>query len=625
LFTDIEGSTPLLARLGSESYQMVLEQHRGLIRQATRQHGGVEIGTEGDGMFFAFGSADEGVAACCEAQRALVGHLWPFEGAVRVRMGLHTGQATITRDGEYVGLAVHQAARVMTVAHGGQVLASRDVLAGLVVHGQVKFEDLGEFSVRDFEGATRLYQLCHDELPSSFPPPRAPSAAVHNLGAQRSSFVGRDEELDTLAGLLGSASLVTIVGPGGMGKTRFATEAGLRLAGRYPAGVWLVSLASLSDPRLLCSTVASALGVVDRSGRSVEETVIARLSRSATLLIVDNCEHLIDGCAGLVGRLLQTCPELTVLATSRERLDLGEEHVLRLSSLSDSAALALLTERAAQARRGFTVTAGNSEAVTEICRQLEGMPLALELAAARLAAFSPTQVAVLLADTLAVLDVGRRDADARHRTLRAALDWSYQLLEDRERAAVRKLGVFRGGFTAGAAEEVAGASWELLDALVAQSLIEVDPDTDEPRYRLLEPIRQYTWGLADGPEREATQRRHAAWVVALASQASRQVRLGQALWSERLEAEQGNIEAAIEWSLASPGDESALRIVGYLGFYWFTAGYGQALAWIEQVLDGSDQAPSRLLAGALLGERPWHNFARSTPGRDPPRKVILQV
>jgi class 3 adenylate cyclase len=236
LFTDIEGSTPLLARLGSEPYQLVLEQHRGLIRQATRQHGGAEFGTEGDGMFFAFGAADDAVAACCEAQRALIGHPWPSDGAVRVRMGLHTGQATVTPDEDYVGLAVHQAARVMTAAHGGQVLASGAVLAGLVGHRQAEFEDLGEFSLRGFERATRLHQLCHPGLPSTFPPPRAPSATVHNLGAQRSSFVGRDEELVTLAELLATASLVTIVGPGGMGKTRLATEAGLRLAGRYPGG-----------------------------------------------------------------------------------------------------------------------------------------------------------------------------------------------------------------------------------------------------------------------------------------------------------------------------------------------------------------------------------------------------
>jgi predicted ATPase len=351
--------------------------------------------------------------------------------------------------------------------------------------------------------------------------------------------------------------------------------------------------------------------------------VIDRLSRPATLLIVDNCEHLIEGCAELVGWLLQECPELTVLATSRESLGVREEHVLRLSSLSESAALALLTQRAAQARRGFTVTAGNSVAVREICRRLESMPLALELAAARLAALSPAQVAALLADTLALLDVGRRDPDARHRTLRAALDWSYQLLEDRKRAAVRKLAVFRGGFTAGAAEAVAGASWELLDVLVGQSLVEADPDTDEPRYRLLEPVRQYTWDLAVGSERVDTQRHHAAWVVAFARQASGQVLLDPR-WSERLEAERANIEAAIEWSLGTPSDESALRIVGYLGVYWFTAGHGQALTWIERALDRSDRAPPRLRARALLAGaavaqlRPFDPWSGPTDGGHPP-------
>ncbi len=608
-FTDIEASTPLLAQLGNDAYQEVLEIHRGLIRHAALPLGAEEVRTEGDGMFFVFRSADEAVVACCEAQRALLGHVWPPGASIRVRMGLHTGQGTVTPDRDYLGLDVHQAARVMTAAHGGQVLASGDVVARVADVDPVHFQDLGDFALRGLDRATRLHQLCHPELHSEFPPPRVPSAGVHNLGAQRTSFVGRDNELASLAKLLETPALVTIVGPGGMGKTRLAAEVGLRMVRHYPAGVWLVSLADLGDEHLLASSVASALGVLDRSPRGIEEAVIDRLSGAATLLIVDNCEHLIKGCAELLARWLKVCPELTILATSREHLGLAEEHVFRLSSLSETAAITLIAQRAAQARSGFAVTAANSAAISEICRRLDGMPLALELAAARLAAFSPAQVADRLAETLDVLDAGRRGGDTRHWTLRAALDWSYELLDVKERDAIRRLAVFRGGFDAAAAEAVANASWDVLGNLVNQSLVEVDHDIDDPRFRLLEPVRQYAWSLANAPEQETTQLRHASWVVELAKQAGREVMLHPARWLERLEGEHPNIEAAVEWSLGRSDDQSALRIVGYLGYYWVMSGHGEAFGWIERALDRTNQASTRLrarglLVGAMLLHRP---------------------
>jgi predicted ATPase/class 3 adenylate cyclase len=599
-FTDIEASTPLLAKLGANAYQNLLEIHRRLIRTAAGSHGGVEVRTEGDGFFFAFSSAREAVLGCCEAQQALVGHSWPPNCEIKVRIGLHTGEGAVTSDQDYLGLAVHHAARVMTAAHGGQVLASGDVLADLTDLDQMEFRDLGEFALRGFEGPTQLYQLCHPELPSDFPPPRAPSAGVHNLGAQRSSFVGRDNELARLSELLERNSLVTIVGPGGIGKTRLAVEACLRAVGGYPAGVWLVSLVGVNDARLLSSTVASALGVSDRAQRGLEEAVIDQLCRGATLLIMDNCEHVAEGCAEHVARWLRVCPELTVLATGRRGLSLPEEYVLRLSSLSETAALTLFAQRAAQARGGFSVTAANSVAVGRICRQLDGVPLALELAAARLASFSPAQVADRLADTISVLDVRRSDADVRHRTLRAALDWSYELLHEEGRNAIRRLAVFRGGFTASAAEEVAGVTWDILDDFVTQSLVEVDPDLEENRFHLLEPVRQYAWGLASAAEHETTQKSHATWVVGLAKQTRSQIVINQAEWTERLEAEHANIEAAVNWSLSTPDDDSALRIAGYLGYYWFTTGHGEAIVWIEQALARSDHAAPRLRTAALL-------------------------
>ena len=599
-FTEIADSSLLLARLGSETYRGVLEDHRVLLREAARSHGGIEVKTEGDGMLFAFHSADQAVVACCEAQRALLRHPWPTGAAVQVRMGLHTGEGTVTSDWDYLGRTVHQAARVMEVAHGGQVLVSSDVLVGLAQLDQIEFRNLGEFFWRGFEHATRLHQVCHPALPSNFPPPRAPSEGVHNLVVQRTSFVGRDDELGRLADLLRRASLVTIVGPGGIGKTRLAAEGGRRMVAQYPAGVWLVSLTGLSDERLLISTVATALDVSDRGGGGIEEAVIHRLSGAACLLIMDNCEHLLGACAELVARWMRACPELTVLATSREGLGLAEEHVFRLSSLSEAAAVTLLAQRAAQARVGFVITAANLQAMSEICRRLDGIPLALELAAARLASFSPAQVADRLADAVGVLDMGRRDEDARHRTLRAAVDWSYQLLDVKGRATIRRLAVFRGGFSAAAAEEVADTRWEVLGNLVSQSLVEVDPDIEDPRFRLLEPVRQYAWSLASAVEREETQQRHAAWVVRLARQASTGVLLDHAQWAERLQAEHANIEAAIGWSLDKPDGTPALMIVGYLGYYWFSVGHFQAMGWIERALDRADQAPPRHRARALL-------------------------
>jgi predicted ATPase len=383
--------------------------------------------------------------------------------------------------------------------------------------------------------------------------------------SQRTSFVGRYEELDHLHALLETTSLVTIVGPGGLGKTRLAAEVGLRAAAEYPGGVWPVHLAEVNDERLLPSTVASALGISDPAQRAIEESVVDHLSRAGTLLILDNCEHLVDSCADLVAQWLRACPELTVLATSRMALGLAEEHLLRLPSLSEPAAITLLAQRAVQARSEFSVTATNSGAVKKICRQLDGLPLALELAGARLASFSPGQVADRLADTLGALDLGPRASEACNRTLRAALDWSYQLLDAEERELIRTLAVFRGGFSTSAAEAVGARPRDVLSNLVTQSLVEVDHDIDDSRFRLLEPVRQYAWSLADVREREATQRRHAAWAVSLARHASTQLMFDEARWTELLELEHANIEAAIEWSLGRSGDESALRIVGYLG------------------------------------------------------------
>ena len=613
-FTDIEASTQLLHSLGNVAYEQMLDTHRRLLREAVARHGGFEVHTEGDGSFFAFDSAPHAVLACRAAQEAIVGHQWTEEFPVRVRMGIHLGEATATSDRDYVGLAVHLAARVSAAAHGGQVLATDEVMRGAAGLADVAFHDLGLFRLRGFEGATRLFDVRDSDDETTIPPPRAPSAVIQNLPAFRTSFIGRNDELNTLADLVGTTGLITIVGPGGMGKTRLATEGGIRLADRFDHGVWFVPLANVSSGSGLWEAVAASLGIVNSTEHTLEELVIERLAVGATLVVLDNCEHLIESCADMVSRWLSASPTLTVIATSREALLLPEENVLRVGSLSSESAIELFSQRAAQARPGLVIDGSKRSLVATICSQLEYMPLPLELAAARIATTGLDGIVEGLSDTLASLDKGRRGGDSRQKTLRATIDWSYDLLPAEDRTTFRQLAAFRGGFTEAAAQTVAGAFRETLYRLVGQSLVEIDPEARPPRYRLLEPIRQYAWSLIDPVDQDDLMRTHGAWVSGLAKEASGRVLIDQAYWQERLEAEYGNLSAAIEWSLQTPGDQTALRIVGYLGVYWFTVGHGETLSWIIQALERTD-VPPRLRAGALLAGaavaqlrplEPWH-------------------
>jgi predicted ATPase/class 3 adenylate cyclase len=599
-FTDIEGSTQLLHAVGDAAYQQVLEAHRELIRAAFAGHGGSEVSTEGDGTFFSFDSATGAVLACRQAQQALTFYRWTPNVVVRVRMGIHFGEAIATSDRDYVGIAVHHAARVSAAAHGGQVLATEEVIRESAGAGGVAFQDLGLYRLRGFDQAVRLFDVHDPDDATAFPPPRVPAAVVHNLSVSRTSFVGRSDELRTLTNLVAAVGLITITGPGGMGKTRLATEASIRLADRFDQGAWFVALAPITSGAELWGAVAASLGIVDSAEQTLETKVIDRLASGAMLILLDNCEHLVDACADMVSRWLSECPSLTILATSREAMLLPEEHVLRVGSLTSDAAIQLFAQRAAQSRPGLVFDEPDQNVVPDICHRLEFMPLAIELAAARAATTGLNAVVEELSDTLATLDDGgRRRGDARQQTLRATIDWSYELLSAGDRATFRQLAAFRGGFTESAATTVAGATRQVLYRLVGQSLLEVDPGARPARYRLLEPIRQYAWGLLDVGERDDLMRAHGAWVIELAKEASGRVLVDQAYWQERLEAEYGNISAAIQWSLQRPGDQAALNIVGHLGVYWFTAGHGESLAWIAEALERPD-APPKLRAGALL-------------------------
>jgi predicted ATPase/class 3 adenylate cyclase len=599
-FTDIEASTQLLHGVGDVTYEQMLDTHRQLLRDAVARHDGFEIHTEGDGSFFVFNSATGAVLACRQAQEAIAEHPWTEEFPVRVRMGIHVGEGTRTSERDYVGLAVHMAARVSAAAHGGQVLATEEVMRVSGGLKDVAFDDLGLFRLRGFEKATRLFDVRDRVGGTTFPPPRAPSAVIHNLPASRTSFVGRNDELYALANLATTTGLITIVGPGGMGKTRLATEGGIRLADRFDQGVWFVPLANVSSGSRLWEAVASSFGIVNSTEHTLQEQVIERLAAGAMLIVLDNCEHLIDDCAEVVSCCLSACPRITVIATSREALLLPEENVLRVGSMSPESAIELFSQRAAQSRPGLIIDASKRSLVSKICSRLEYMPLALELAAARIATTGLEGILEGLSDSGVNLDKGRRrGGDTRQQTLRATIDWSYDLLPAEDRTTFRQLAAFRGGFVEAAAQTVAGATRETLYRLVDQSLVEVDPEARPPRYRLLEPIRQYAWGLLDEAEQEGLMHAHGAWVSGLAREASRGVWVDQATWQERLEAEFGNISAAIQWSLGAPGDQTALRIFGYLGIYWFTVGHGETLSWIAQALERTD-VPPRLRAGALL-------------------------
>lgn len=467
-FSDIEGSTRLLERLGP-AYANLLQAHHDLIRAAASAHGGVEVDTQGDAFFVAFPRATEAVTAALSAQLALAAHPWPEGTEVRVRMGLHSADARLAPTG-YVGLGVHKAARICSAAHGGQVLLSEVTrsLLGDDLPPEARLLDLGAHRLKDLAQPERLFQLTHQQLPESFPPLHTLDAHPHNLPVQLTSFVGREAQLAMVWGLLEGSRLVTLLGAGGAGKTRLALQLAGELVGRFEDGAWVVELAPLADPDLLPQQVASALGVREEPGRALLATLTAHLADRELLLVLDNCEHLVGAAAFLAAHLLRGAPRLHILATSREALGVAGETTWRVPSLStpdpthpgppealaDFEAVRLFVERAQAARPEFSLTPGTAPAVARICTRLDGIPLALELAAARVRALPPAEIASRLDNRFRLLTGGSRDALPRQQTLRAALDWSHELLSDAERACFRRLGVFAGSFSLEAAEAI---------------------------------------------------------------------------------------------------------------------------------------------------------------------------
>jgi predicted ATPase/class 3 adenylate cyclase len=629
LFTDIEGSTHLLQKLG-ERYAALLNECRALLRTAFSAYHGQEVDTQGDAMFAAFARASDALAAAVAAQRELALHSWPGDAAVRVRMGLHTGEPSRVVEG-YVGLDVHYAARVMSAAHGGQVLLSqttRDLVEHDLPEG-VSLRDLGEHHLKDLEQPVHLYQVMIGGLPTDFPPLRTHERRPDILAVQPTPLIGREHEVAAVVRLLRreKVRLVTLAGPGGTGKTRLALQAALELDNVFAGGVFFVSLASLNDPALVMPTIARSLGIRESVGQPVLARLVEVLQQKQVLLLLDNFEQVVEA-APQVAELLMSCPQLKLLVTSREVLHVRSEHEFavpplalpdpahlpKLASLARIPAVALFLQRAQAARPEFRLTSANARAVAEICVRLDGLPLAIELAAARMKLLSPQALLTRLDQPLNVLTGGARDVPARQQTLRNTIEWSYHLLTAREQRLFRWLSVFVGGCSLEAAEAVCSAPGDgagqvldgvasLVDKSLLQRVEQPEQGSEDQRLLMLETIREYGLEalIASGEEAVARQA-HADYFLRLAEEAEPALK-GPLLvdWLERLEREHSNLRIAMQWAVENGQGEVALRLGIALERFWVVRGQrNEGLTFLQKALAGSEGVAASIRAKALL-------------------------
>lgn len=615
LFTDIEGSTSLLNELGTEKFHEVLAVHARALRGAFAD-GGVEVGTEGDAFFVSFPSAPKAVAAAAAAQRALATLEFPHGATVRVRMGMHTGDATVASPdagADYVGIDVNRATRIASAAHGGQVLLSEAtrVLAEAALPAGVTLRDLGEHRLKDLGRRERLWQLCHPDIASEFPPLRSLDVVQNNLPLQLTSFIGRARELDELGEALRGSRVVTLTGVGGCGKTRLGLQAAAETVDTHADGVWWVELASVASAELVPHAVARVFGLRESEGRPLVDTLCDQLAGMDALIVLDNCEHVLDASIRLVDRLVHAAPRLRVLATSREPLGIQGELTWRVPSLDEETATRLFIERAAEVRRGFMPDAAEREVIAQICRRLDGIPLAIELAAARTRMMHPARIAAGLDDRFRLLTGGSRMVMPRQQTLETSVGWSYDLLDEEERAVLRKLAVFASGFTLDAAEQVCAAHpidryavLDLLSRLVDKSLVQAEQGLSRDRYRLLETIRLYAAArLAEAGEIDATRDRHRDYFLMLAEHAEPELALADGpMWLARLEEEHDNLRAAFEWADTAGAEEKQLRLTTALTLFFEMRGHlAEGGRWFARSLargDGSSVVRARALWGA---------------------------
>lgn len=630
LFTDIEGSTKL-AQKYPDTMPALLARHNDILNQAIEEQNGFAFQVVGDSFSAAFSTPSDALHAALAAQRMLHKEEW-LPVPIKVRMGINTGSAQIIEDSNgtqyegYATMALTQ--RIMSVAHGGQILISQSTfdLVRDRLPENVQLIDMGEYRLKDVFLPEHLHQLFAPDLPSKFPPLKAIENTSHNLPTQLTSFIGREQELEEITKLLSTSRLVTLTGSGGVGKTRLAIQAANKLVDTFRDGVFWVALADLSYENLVPQAIAESLNVREVSSEPLIQTLKSYLKSRDLLLVIDNCEHLIKACAQYIEQLLTACPTLKILATSIEVLGLFNETIwqvpslplpeihpsLSIKELQDFACIQLFCERARNVKSSFILNERNASSVAQICRSLDGIPLAIELAAARAKVLSAEEIAARLDDRFSLLTAGSRTAIPRHQTLRATIDWSYDLLAEPERILLRRLSVFAGGFTLEAAEAV-GAFEELKEKdvldlvgrLVDKSLIVVESTSmlDETRYRLLETIREYGRGkLKENGEEMQVHDQHLAYYVRLAQDSAPHIFGEQtARWFNRLDQELDNIRLAIEWSSKCHKVTEVFLLLGSLDYFFFV--HGPTSEWQERLHEAlsmpGGQEPTLARARAL--------------------------
>ena len=628
LFTDIEGSTQLLQQLG-DRYATVLAESRRLLRAAFQQWNGHEVDTQGDAFFIAFARATDALSAAVAGQHALVDHPWPEGAVVRVRMGLHTGEPSLVPEG-YVGIDVHHAARIMDAAHGGQTLLSQTTRQ-LVEHNLpdgVSLRDMGEHRLKDLQQPSHLFQLVIAGLPTDFPPLKTLDICPNNLPVQPTPLLGREKEVDAIGQLihLDDVRLVSLTGPGGMGKTRLALQAVAELSDLFADGVYFVGLAPVSDPTLVIPTIAQTLGLWERGSLPLLERLKEELRQKRMLLLLDNFEQVIDAAIDIAD-LLAACPQLKLVITSRTVLRVRAERefivpplsfpdpaqVPDISTLSQYEAIALFIQRAQTVRPDFQLTAINAPAVVEIAARLDGLPLAIELAAARMKFLSPEALLARLSQRLQVLTGGARDVAVRHQTLRNTIEWSYNLLDAQEQKLFWRLSIFVGGCTLQAVEAIypilGDGTEPVLDtvaSLVDKSLLQqrAQGSGAEPRFVILETIREYGLErLSSSGEMEMVRKAHAAYFLTQVERGDQDLPSSEyEAWLKQMEQEHDNLRAVMQWSLEQQEarKEIALRLGGGLRSFWYNRGYlSEGLDFLERALAQSDEVVAAVKARAL--------------------------
>jgi predicted ATPase/class 3 adenylate cyclase len=591
LFTDIEGSTNLLHELG-DAYAAALDKHRVILRMAFADHGGTEVDTQGDAFFVAFTRASDAVAAAANAQRELAG------GPIRVRMGIHTGEPLRTGEG-YVGIDVHRAARIAAVAHGGQVLVSQSArdLVEADLPADLALDDLGEHRLKDLSAPQQIFQLVGKRLEREFPPLATLETRPTNLPPQPTRLIGREQELAEVGELLRRVDvrLLTVTGPGGAGKTRLAIQAAADLLDDFADGVFFVGLAGVAEPSLVIPAIAQTLGVKESGGLSAEEALERFVHERELLLVLDNLEHVLDA-APQIHQLVLNARALKAISSSRAPLRVSGELEYPIPELADEDAVALFRERAQAIKPDFRLN-GDATTVGEICRRLDGLPLAIELAAARAKVLSPVALLERLEQRLPMLSVGARDLPDRQRTLRDTIAWSYELLDEGEQRLFAGLALFVGGFTLAAAEQVSEADLDVLTSLVEKSLVR----HHEERFRMLETIREFALErLEESGEVEQVARRHIEYFLGFVSDKDSTFPYATPEWLERVGSEQDNLRAAIQLArgLDDPGLE--LQLVAHTGRFWELHGHlAEGLRRVVEALDRDPEAPAEIRALAL--------------------------